>query len=240
MIVARPAKPESGVKVIVPPARATVPCPAASIRTAVRASVWSDSFGGPGRPFASTDATLSVSIGSAAAVAASGPNDLSRAIGPWIGAPAETSVSVKVREPVFAPDGSTVIVYVPATGSVNADPDPVAADTDNVETVPPLGWRTVKTAPGIVFPVTDSVRLCDAAPVNERTAFSPGVPIVTVVGVPIDVVPVLSGTLLRANVSEPVFWPCGSTVTVYVPATGSVKTCGDPGAPDTNRRGTVL
>ena len=62
--------------------------------------------------------------------------------------------------------------------------------------------------------MTDSVTLWPAVAVNERTATSPTVPIVTVVGVPIAVVPVLSGTVFNVNVSVPICWSRGSTVIV--------------------------
>ena len=52
--------------------------------------------------------------------------------------------------------------------------------------------------------LTVKVRFWAAVAGNERTAFSPTVPIVTEVGVPIVVVPTLSGTESSLNVSEPV------------------------------------
>ena len=92
--------------------------------------------------------------------------------------------------------GSTVIVYVPVTASVNALRVAVGPEANNVATLLPLGLRTMRSTPGIVLPETDKLTLCPAVALNVRTATSPIVPIVTVVGVPIAVVPVLSGTAL--------------------------------------------
>ena len=111
--------------------------------------------------------------------------------------------------------GSTVIVYVPVTGNVNVSRNAVgAARRTAIATVAAVRMRTVRSTPGIVFPLTVSVSFWPAVAVNVRTAFSPIVPIVTVVGVPIAVVPVLSGTALNVNVNVPVFWSRGSTVIV--------------------------
>ncbi len=84
-------------------------------------------------------------------------------------------------------------VYVPATGNVKVSWKPLCPDTKVVATTVPLGWRTVTSTPGIVFPLTVSVTRWPAVAVNERTAVAPAVSIVTVVAVPIAVEPVLSG-----------------------------------------------
>ena len=56
------------------------------------------------------------------------------------------------------------------------------------------------------MPDTVNVTFWPAVAVNVRTAFSPIVVVDTVVGVPIAVVPVLSGTSASRNVSVPVCW----------------------------------
>ncbi len=53
-----------------------------------------------------------------------------------------------------------------------------------------------------------------AVAVKVRVAFSPMVVVVIVVGVPIAVVPVLSGTAINRNVIDPVPVPRGSTTSV--------------------------
>ena len=80
-------------------------------------------------------------------------------------------------------------MYVPATGSVNVSRKAVGPETNKLATVDVFGWRTRKSRPGTVLPAAVNVTFCPAVAVNVRTATSPIVVIVTVVGVPIAVVP---------------------------------------------------
>jgi hypothetical protein len=83
--------------------------------------------------------------------------------------------------------------------------NPVAPEAVIDPTKLPFGCRIVTSATGIVFPDTDIVTSSPAVAVNDLTAFSPTVPIVTVVAWPIAVVPVFCGTELSKNVNEPTF-----------------------------------
>ena len=65
-----------------------------------------------------------------------------------------------------------------------------------------------------MLPDTWITSFCPAVPVNVRTGFSPAVVVTTVVGVPIAVVPVLSGTAMSSIVSVPTLVPRGSTTSV--------------------------
>ncbi len=138
-----------------------------------------------------------------------------------------TAPNVNVSVPTNWFCGSTVIVYVPVACNVNVSRKAVAAKTDNAVTNPPLGSRTVRTTPApaskMLLLVTNKVTFCPAVAVNVRTATSPIVAVVTVVGAPIVVEPKLSGTAFKVNVRVPVSWICGSTVIVYVPVVGSVN-----------------
>ena len=118
---------------------------------------------------------------------------------------------------MFWSRGSTVIVYVPVTGSVNMSRKPVGPETNR-----PADERAVRLADGqvdaaIVFADTDSVSFWPAVAVNERTRSrrpsrsSPSSacrsPSCRCCPAPV-----------RAGRSAlPVSWSRGSTVIVYVP-----------------------
>ena len=89
------------------------------------------------------------------------------------------------------------------TDKVNTSRKAVGDEAAATALVLPLGSRTMMSATGIVLPVTVRVSFCPAVAVNVRTATSPIVPMVTVVGVPIAVVPTLFGTAFKVNVSVP-------------------------------------
>src|SRR5918999_346027 len=114
----------------------------------------------------------------------------------------------------------------------------VGPNANTPSTNEPSGSLTTSVTPGIVFSVTESVTSWPAVAANVRTAFSPGVPIVTSVGTPIEIVPVFAGTSWSVNVIAPVPAASGSTVSVYVPSTGSVIASVDAVGSDTNSEST--
>src|SRR5918999_3361185 len=114
----------------------------------------------------------------------------------------------------------------------------VGPNANTPSTNEPSGSLTTSVTPGIVFSVTESVTSWPAVAANVRTAFSPGVPIVTSVGTPIEIVPVFAGTSLSVKVIEPVPPWNGSTVSEYVPATGSSMTSPNAVGSDTNHEST--
>ncbi len=88
-------------------------------------------------------------------------------------------------------------VYVPGDGQGERVAEPGRAEHRTATpptTSSPVGRTTNSTPPLNVLPDTVNVIFWPAVPVNVRSAFSPIVVVVTVVGVPIAVVPVLSGT----------------------------------------------
>ena len=90
--------------------------------------------------------------------------------------------------------------------------NPVAVETNNEAKIAPFGSRTVRSTPAMLLPVTAKVSFRPAVPAKVRVATSTIVPTVTAVGEPIAVAPVLLGTSLNVNVSEPTSWSRGSTV----------------------------
>ena len=114
-----------------------------------------------------------------------------------------TEFTVNVSVPTSWSRGLTLIVYVPVAGNVNVSRKAVAAEANNVATVEPLELFTKRSTPAIVLPVTRNVTFCPAFAAKVRSAFSPIVPIVTVVGESSAVVPVLFGTAPNVNVTVP-------------------------------------
>ncbi len=51
--------------------------------------------------------------------------------------------------PVCWARGSTSMVYVPVTGSVNVSRNPVGVEKNGAVSDAPLGWRIVKKAPSL-------------------------------------------------------------------------------------------
>ena len=126
-----------------------------------------------------------------------------------------------------APCGSTVIVYVPATGRVRVSTNaPVVANSVLGTNELPSGFASETYACVSVDGDTFRLMRWPAAPVKVNFAFCPGVDMLALADGPPGVsVPLTSGgTSYKRKVAEPVVEPGGSTTIEYVPVLGKART----------------